>query len=308
MFLLIILAVLLVAVIGVTYVTYRIAFYVPRGYKEDIFDIPDEEQYRPGRDFMVSIIKEMEAIPCEWVTITADDGTKLWGRYYHVRDGAPLQLQFHGYRGSALRDFCGGNKLVRELGHNSLVVDQRAHGRSGGRTITFGVKERRDCLRWVEYACRRFGEETPVFLSGVSMGAATVLMAAELELPGNIRGIVADSPYSSPEAIIRKVCRDRGFPPRLVFPFLMLGAWMFGGFDLRSASAVEAVRHARVPILLIHGEDDRFVPCDMSREIYDACVSEKQRVTFPDAGHGISYIVDTARYNAAVTAFLEAHE
>ena len=254
---------------------------------------------------MLSLIREMDEIPYEAVTISAQDGTKLAARYYHVRDGAPLQIQFHGYRGTAVRDFCGGNKLARESGQNTLVVDQRAHGKSGGTAITFGIRERWDCLSWAEYANQRFGSDTPIFLSGVSMGAATVLMASELKLPANVIGIIADCPYSSPEAIIRKVCReDMHLPPALVMPFIRLGARLFGHFDLREASALEAVQHTHIPILLIHGEDDRFVPCDMSREIFGACAGEKNRVTFPGAGHGLSYIVDTETYSDAVSCFV----
>ena len=290
----------------IAWYSYRTAFYSPEKRKEDDYAIPKGEQYEKERQRMLSLIREMDEIPYEAVTISAQDGIKLSARYYHVRDGAPLQIQFHGYRGTALRDFCGGNKLAREAGQNTLVVDQRAHGKSGGTTITFGIRERLDCLCWAEYANQRFGSDTPVFLSGVSMGAATVLMASELELPANVVGIIADCPYSSPEAIIRKVCReDMHLPPALVMPFIRLGARLFGHFDLKEASAVQAVRNTNVPILLLHGEDDRFVPCDMSREIFDACTGEKTRITFPGAGHGLSYIVDTETYTAAVSRFVD---
>ena len=285
--------------------SYRTAFYSSAHRKEDHYALPQGEQYEKERQRMLSLIRQMDDIPYESVFISARDGTRLFARYYHVRDGAPLQIQFHGYRGTALRDFCGGNKLARESGHNTLVVDQRAHGKSSGTTITFGIRERWDCLSWAEYANQRFGSNTPIFLSGVSMGAATVLMASELKLPANVIGIIADCPYSSPEAIIRKVCReDMHLPPTLVMPFIRLGARLFGHFDLREARAVQAVRNTHIPILLIHGEDDRFVPCDMSREIFGACAGEKNRITFPGAGHGLSYIVDTETYSDAVSCFV----
>ena len=297
---------LLLIVLLIAGFSYRTAFYSSAHRKEDHYALPQGEQYEKEQPRMLSLIQEMDEIPYEAVTISAHDGTKLAARYYHVQDGVPLQIQFHGYRGTALRDFCGGNKLARESGQNTLVVDQRAHGRSGGRTITFGIRERMDCLCWAEYASQRFGSNTPIFLSGVSMGAATVLMASELELPCNVIGIIADCPYSSPEAIIRKVCReDMHLPPALVMPFIRLGARLFGHFDLKESSAVQAVRNTDIPILLLHGEDDRFVPCDMSREIFDACAGEKTRITFPGAGHGLSYIVDTVRYSEAVSRFVD---
>ena len=297
---------LLLIVLLIAGFSYRTAFYSSAHRKEDHYALPQGEQYEKEQPRMLSLIQEMDDIPFEPISISASDGTGLFARYYHIRDGAPLQIQFHGYRGTALRDFCGGNKLARESGQNTLVVDQRAHGRSGGRTITFGIRERMDCLCWAEYASQRFGSNTPIFLSGVSMGAATVLMASELELPCNVIGIIADCPYSSPEAIIRKVCReDMHLPPALVMPFVRLGARLFGHFDLKEASAVQAVRNTDIPILLLHGEDDRFVPCDMSREIFDACAGEKTRITFPGAGHGLSYIVDTVRYSEAVSRFVD---
>lgn len=297
---------LLLLSVLIAWYSYRTAFYSPEKRKEDDYAIPKGEQYEKERQRMLSLIRQMDDIPYETVTISAQDGTKLSARYYHVRDGAPLQIQFHGYRGTALRDFCGGNKLAREFGQNTLVVDQRAHGRSGGTTITFGIQERMDCLCWAEYASQRFGSDTPIFLCGVSMGAATVLMASELELPCNVIGIIADCPYSSPEAIIRKVCReDMHLPPALVMPFIRLGARLFGHFDLKESSAVQAVRNTSVPILLLHGEDDRFVPCDMSRDIIDACTGDKTRITFPGAGHGLSYIVDTETYSKAVSQFVD---
>ncbi|MDD6034326.1 MAG: alpha/beta hydrolase [Oscillospiraceae bacterium] len=283
---------------------YGTAFYAPKKRK-DVYDLPKGEQYERHREQMLSLIRKIEALPFERVSITAEDGTRLEGRYYHLRDGAPLQIELHGYRGAGSRDFCGGNALARSMGHNTLVVDQRAHGKSGGHTITFGIREREDCLLWAEYAAKRFGADTPIFLSGVSMGAATVLMAAELPLPNNVCGIVADSPYSSPAAIIRKVCQDAGLPVRLSMALVRVGARTLGRFSLNEADALRAVERTDIPILLIHGEDDRFVPCSMSREIYARCAGPAFLETFPDAGHGLSYMEDPRRYERIVRTFTE---
>ena len=289
----------------ITFSIFLAAFYSPVRLRTPDDFIPSGEQYGENRSLMLSLIREMEALPCEEVRIPASDGVSLRARYYHVRDGAPLQIQMHGYRGAAVRDFCGGNKLARELGMNTLVVDQRAHGKSGGKVITFGARERYDCQDWARYAFLRFGKDTPIYLAGVSMGAATVLMAAGLELPHTVRGIIADCPYSSAEAIIRKVAsKDLHLPARPLMPFVRLAARLFGGFRLNEACAVEAVRRADIPVLLIHGEDDRFVPCGMSKEIAAACKSECALATFPQAGHGLSYIADAQRYARLVEDFV----
>ena len=303
--LILVLAVLLLTVLF-AYGAYRKTFYSNRRRVENIYEIsaktPEEIAQRTH-----SLIREMDGREYEPIEIRSDDGLRLCARYYHVADGAPLHIQFHGYRSYAMRDFCGGNALARECGHNTLLVDQRAHGRSEGHTITFGIKERIDCLRWVEYATRRFGTETPIFLSGVLMGAATVLMATELNLPSNVVGVIADCPYSSPRAIIRKVIGDMGLPVKAAYPFVCIGAWLFGGIrGLSRHGAVQAVKHATVPILLFHGEADDFVPCDMSREIEKACASAVRLETFPDADHAMCYMTDYDRYRQATIAFVQS--
>ncbi len=303
MTLIIVLAIVILAVLAISYAAYRIPFYHP-DHKESPYDLPPEEQYDPYRETMTALIKELDAQPFEPAEIAAYDGARLYGRGFHVSDGAPLMIGFHGFKSTGLRDMCGLGKLARQLGMDMLIVDQRSHGKSDGKTISFGVRERFDCLSWARYAAERWPGR-PIILAGVSMGAATVLMASDLDLPAEVKGIVADCPYSDPSAIIKKVGRDSMGPASiLLYPFILLGARLYGGFSLTAASPVKAVRQARVPILLIHGEDDRFVPCDMSREIFDACTGKKTRVTIPGAPHAIAYIVDPDKYGRAVRGFL----
>lgn len=297
--------VLLIVFMTVLYMIYKIAFWSPSPGQNDIHHIIDSDQYTPQKENMIRWIDELNRIPFEQVYITSHDGLQLAARYYHVADGAPLDIAVHGYRGTALRDFCGGTPFCLRCGHNVLLIDQRAHGLSEGKTITFGIKERYDCLSWIRYALERFGPDTQILLYGISMGATTALMTAGLpELPAAVKGVVADCPYSSPKAIIRKVCGDMGFPQRLAWPFVVLAARVFGGFSPTEADAVSAVKQAKVPVLLFHGEEDRFVPCHMSREIEEACAAPVTRVTVPTAGHGLCYLVDAPLYEATLQTFI----
>ena len=294
---------LILIILIISCLSYRKAFYSSPHRKENIRNIPNSPQYAAGKPIMLRRIDEIEKIPFEEIWITSYDGLKLFGRYYHLSDSAPLQIQFHGYRGTAFRDFCGGHKLARELGQNVLLIDQRAHGRSEGKTICFGIKEKYDCLSWINYAVSRFGD-IPIIISGVSMGGATVLMASELELPKNVKGIVADCPYSSPAEIIAEECGKMGIPSKLGMPFVHLGALLFGNLKLKG-SAEEAVKNAKVPMLIIHGEDDRFVPCKMSRNIKAANPDMITLETFPDAAHGMSFIMDPDRYRYITKEFFK---
>lgn len=295
---------LLAAVTLISWYCYRICFYVPKQRHEDVHELPGGEQYAPLGQKLVDIALIMDQAEYQAVEITSFDGLQLRGKLYNYYPGAPVILAFHGYRSMAVRDCAGAFALAQKLDFNILVPDQRAHGASQGQTITFGIRERQDCLSWIRYARQRFGDERPLILSGISMGAATVLMASDLELPDSLVCILADCPYTSPSAIIRKVAADMKFPPKLVFPFIRIGAWLFGGLKLTESSAIGSVRNAKVPILLIHGEDDRFVPCDMSRALYHSCSAPVKLYTFPEAGHGLCYILDPERYEKICVDFL----
>jgi fermentation-respiration switch protein FrsA (DUF1100 family) len=294
---------LLLITLAVAYAAYRFAYYSPHKSQNDPYHSPEGRRYTPEDGPMFGLIREMEQLPWEEVSIVSRDGLRLYGRYLHRADGAPLQIQMHGYRGHAFRDFCGGNKLARELGLNTLVVDQRAHGKSQGHTISFGINERWDCLAWAEYAAKRW-PGTPITLAGISMGAATVLMASDLPLPEEVKGVLADCGYTSPRAIIKKVCWSLPKSFRVFYPFTSLSARLFGRFDPDSGSALGAVSNTTLPILLIHGEADGFVPCEMSRELAAACASPVRLETFPGADHGGSYLSDSARYGRVVREFL----
>lgn len=299
----IVVLILLAGIIAGSYYAYRKAFYSPARHPE-----PNEplegEQYAAAKEHIQRITGIMERIPFESVRIQSQDGLTLFGRYYHVSDGAPLEILFHGYRSHPFRDCAGGHALSRKMGFNALVVDQRAHGSSEGNTISFGILERLDALEWIKWANDRFGRNVPIILSGLSMGAATVLMTADLDLPENVACILADSPYSDPLAIIEKVAGDQHLPEKLCRPFIRLGARIFGGFHIGETSAEIAVRSSKVPILLIHGEDDRFVPCEMSRHIAKSAGCSAHLETFPGAGHGLSYITDPLHYEKTVFHFL----
>ncbi len=303
---LIITFIIIILILAISYWAYHMAFFNPVEGRDNYYDLPPGEQYEPLWPRMTKMIDSMIETEFEEVCITSYDGKKLFARYFHVSDDAPLEIQFHGYKSTALRDYCGGSKLAHRLGYNELLIDQRSHGKSDGSTITFGIKERRDCLSWINYAINRFGKDKRIILSGLSMGAATVLMVNDLELPDNVIGIISDCPYSSPKAIIKKVCKDIGYPPTIAFPFIVLGAFIFGHFNIYESSPVNAVKCAKVPILLIHGDDDRFVPCDMSREIHNVRPDLIKFHTFPDAGHGISYLMDTERYEKLVEEFINS--
>ncbi len=300
---LIVVLIVVIVSLCVLYWSYRRTFYSPT---KDMIetDGPDIVMRHPFSEAAREDIRKLADTPCEYVRARSFDGLRLSARWYQGREDMPLCICFHGYRGSALRDFSGGGLFLIREGYNVLLVDERAHWRSEGHTISFGINERFDVLTWLDYAVRRFGKEKPIFLFGISMGGGTVLMASGQKLPENVKGIVADCPFNSPKDIILHVCRKIKLNPTLSWPLVWASAHVFGHFDINAATAADEAKKTTVPIMIIHGEGDTFVPMSMSMQVRDANPEMITMHTFPEAGHGLSYYYDTQRYERLVLDFL----
>lgn len=259
-------------------------------------------------DFILPGCRWMEQQDVEPLHVVSYDGKLLYGRFVPCENARGTLILFHGYRSSWVIDLASSLPFYHSLGLNLLVCDQRSHGQSQGHFITFGVKERYDVMSWVTYLSMMLGEEHPIFLGGLSMGATTVLMASDMDFQANVRGIVADCGFTSPGDIIRYLLKTRyHLPVKATAAFLNVFTRIFAGFGLGQWSTVEAVRNTALPILFIHGLDDRFVPPFMSEQAYEACSGPKTLLEFPGATHGVSYLKDPPRYKAAVRDFVEEH-
>ena len=302
------LAVLVGTILGLSYYCYRSAFFFDRRIKRnpEEFDLPHGTVYEPFYDVMLERMKQTRSLPHRDYSITSFDGLTLWGTFYEYNPGAPIELMFHGYKGSGERDLCGGVQRCFAMGHSAFIVDQRGSGRSDGKVCSFGINERRDCHSWIAFLRKEFGDDIKIVLTGVSMGAATVLMAASEPLPANVKAILADCGYSSPGQIIRLVMERQGLPAKLIYPFMRLGARLFGHFNLEETSPVKAMAKCTVPVIFFHGADDDFVPCEMSQENYDACGCQKVLSVIPGAAHCLGCLVDTEGYLDTLNKFYDS--
>lgn len=287
------------------YLCYKKAFGRTSGPDDDPRAVSPNSQYQQHKDLILALVDNILSYPYEQVYIKSDGGLELAGKFYQGRQGSPVIIMFHGYRSMAYRDCSGLFKLTMELGWNMLLPDMRSHGLSQGRVISMGIKERTDCLRWVEYASHRLGEETPILLAGCSMGASTIMMGAQL-LPEQVKGLICDCGYSSVRAMIESMAVRLRLPVKLSYFVMRLSAIIFGGFDPDSCSPLSSLAKSKIPVLIVHGEDDQLVPCSMARENYDASASDiKMLLTVPGAGHGMSFLADEAKYRDAFRAFVK---
>ena len=135
------------------------------------------------------------------------------------------------------------------------------------------------------------------------MGAATVMMAAGEKLPQNVVCVLADCGYSSAEEIIKKVIDEMHLPSKVLYPFVKLGARLFGGFNLDEDSPMEAMKRTEIPVIFIHGDNDDFVPHAMSVECFNATRAPKKLVTIEGAGHGLAFPQNPEKYVESLREF-----
>ena len=301
-----VLSVVLSLVISVTLVCYFRMFHSKprRPLGEDEYVIPEGGIYEVFREDMIGWTKMVRAYPYREYAIQSFDGLTLRAKFFEHKSGAPIELMFHGYRGNAERDLNGGVERCFRLGHSAMLIDHRGSGFSDGNVITFGILEKRDCLAWVDFAVKEFGSDARLILTGISMGAATVMMTAGKPLPPQVKYVLADCGYTSPREIISKVMAEMHLPPKLVYPFAQLAARLLGHFCLDEDSPIEAMKRCTVPVVFAHGDTDDFVPYDMSVRLHDACVSPKKKlVTIHGAGHGLAFPVGRDEYVNALAEF-----
>ena len=289
---------LAIVVLAISYYCFCKVFFVNRKEKDDReYPLPKGEIYEPYYEQMISWIEETRAMPQKEVEITTFDGLTLRGRYFEYAPNAPIELMLHGYRGQSECDLSGG--VLRAFAHEKsvLMFDHRGCGKSDGNVVTFGINESKDCKLWINYILENINPNAKIILTGISMGAATVMICSSQELPKNVIGVIADCGFTSAKDIIQKVMKDTGYPPKLFYPFVKLGAKLFGHFDLEEVSPIESMKNCKLPIIFFHGDKDDFVPYEMSKRNYGACTSSSKRfVTIEGAGHGLAYPADQQKY------------
>lgn len=269
------------------------------------------EKYGVHKERMDTGLKHFESIEKEAATVTSFDGLKLFSSVI-LPESTPkgVIIAFHGYRSSHTADFGLITPELLKAGYAVILADQRSHGRSEGKYIAFGVLERFDVKTWCEYAEKRFGKDMNIFLYGISMGAATVVMSTEVGLPKSVKAVIADCGFSSPKDIlVHNLPNKYKIPPYPTIFLVDLFARILGHFSYFKASSLESAKKSEIPILFIHGADDRFVPTEMSTKIHHDAIKEGRShsiIIFEDTKHARSYINHSERYLSDFLSFVDS--
>ena len=247
-------------------------------------------------------------LPHKTISIRGKDGAPLVGHLFAAAKPKRLVLAMHGWRSSWDHDFGMIAPFLLTNDCTVLFAEQRGQGGSGGKHMGLGALERYDCVRWA-HRLADMGPHLPLYLAGISMGATTVLMSTQLGLPGNTRGIVADCGFTSPQDICRHVVRHNlhlSYGLRAHIAHNLCKQKNQAG--LKGCSAPKALAGSSIPVLLIHGTDDSFVPVSMTFDNYKACRGPKHLLIVPGADHGMSYYMEKSGYEKALADFWQRYD
>ena len=238
------------------------------------------------------------------VSVQSFEGLTLRGHFLVNPDAKRTLIAFHGYRSNAYYDFGALVKFYYDQGCNVLLVEQRGHLISEGDYVDFGVLARRDVVTWTAFANDYFDKQYPLYLTGISMGAATILMAQDQGLPDNVCGMIADCGYSNTYREVGYFGSQFGITlTKYKMPVIDWLCEKRAGYRLTDANPVDALKKAKVPVLFIHGTEDPLVRPSDTEENSAACASEHKTVFIEGAVHAQSYFTDPERYEKEVEEF-----
>lgn len=212
----------------------------------------------------------------------------------------------HGYAGNG-ELMSDKAKYFYEMGYNVLIPDLRGHGQSEGDYIGMGWDDRLDIISWVNHIIEK-NPKSEIALHGTSMGASTVLMTSGEDLPSNVKAIISDCAYTS--VLDEFKYELKTFLNLSSFPLINITdliTMIRAGYSFKEASAINQVKKAKVPILFIHGDRDKFVPYDMMNKLYEAANSPKEKLTVEGAQHANSDLVNPSLYWLTVKYFLDLY-
>lgn len=239
----------------------------------------------------------------EDIYISSPYGYKLYGIFIPQRDSKKAVVICHGITSNIYGSLKYADIFIK-LGFNVFLYDHRNHGKSGGRYTTFGYYEKYDLKACQDWVRNKVGEGCILGTMGESMGAATVLQ--NLSVEDDLAFCIADCPFSDLEELLSYRLKVEYHFPRI--PFILIAS-LFSkyktGMQFRDVSPIKDVEKSKIPILFIHGEEDRYIPLEMTKNMYQVKKGRKKLYIAKAARHAQSIIVDEEEYFNCVSDFLK---
>ncbi len=262
-----------------------------------------------NRQLTLNATKEwLETVECRKISAMTEDGYKLIAEeFFTEEESHKWLLLLHGYTGwkEEMYPFA---YWYNTQGYHVVAPDLRCQGESEGDFIGMGWTDHYDCNLWIDYILSQ-DSEAEIVLHGQSMGAATALMmTGEEKLSKNVVAVVSDCAYTDAYSMFGEKVKEWFYLP--AFPIVDTACLVLkvrGGYNLKDASAIDAVKKSKVPTLFIHGEDDALISVQMTKDLYEAAACRKELLIVEGAGHAQSQEKDPDAYYSAVKAFLDEY-
>ena len=294
--------VFLIVILILFYISFRLYNFAlnPKSSKEGIFNSKDNNEPR-FQDTWIYDYKDKED-----VFINSFDNLKLHGYILKTENSDKWAITVHGYTNKAESMSAMAYKY-HSLGYNILMPDLRGHGKSEGSYVGMGWHDRLDILKWIDLIIKE-NKDAKILLHGISMGAGTVMMVSGEELPENVKVIIEDCGYTSAkEQLAYNLKTMFKLPSFPILNFCSLITKIKDNYFLSEASAIKQLQKAKVPILFIHGDKDKFVPFYMLDKLYNACSSKKDKLIIKDVGHAKSESLKSDLYWNKVEEFIKPY-
>nr|WP_225421268.1 alpha/beta hydrolase [Levilactobacillus fuyuanensis] len=266
----------------------------------------DKQKYA---DAYYAYVDWYKAVPKEkWYLHEHDPKNRMVAEYIPAETPSDKTVIIsHGYKGNG-ETMANFAQMYHRLGFNVLLPDDRGHGESAGKYISFGWLDRLDYLQWIQQVIDRSNADVKILMFGVSMGGATMEMLSGESLPPQVKAIIADCGYSSIEAELTYLLKRQFHLPKYpIEPLVSTISKRRLGYYLGDVTATDQLKKNKRPILFIHGEKDVYVPVGMAYENYAATHAAKQLWIVKNASHAESFWINPTRYQTHVEEFLETY-
>ncbi|MDD4839525.1 MAG: alpha/beta hydrolase [Clostridia bacterium] len=254
-------------------------------------------------------MEEFKKIEKENLEILSFDNLTLRAKLWRSDNSKKIIICVHGYTSHPAREFANISPFLHGLGYNILYLNDRAHADSDGKYVGFSVLDRYDLQKWIFTATKMFGDDSSIFLYGISMGASTAALVSGMDIPATVKGIIFDSGFTSPWDELKIMLKSEAHLPAFPFLYIMnMFNIIFAKYSLKDTNVIDYIKDAKIPFIFFRGTDDIAVSMEMTKEIYDACPTAKELHIVEGAEHVGAYYHDTKLYENSVKAFLKRNE
>lgn len=239
---------------------------------------------------------------CKEVDIFSYDNLKLHG-YYFDKGFDKVIIMFHGVHANGLFHFSIQTREFINRGFNVLVIDERAHGKSEGKYITYGQKEQEDVLSWISYVENVLNFQN-IYLYGLSMGATSIALASP-RFDNKIKGMIIDCGFTNINELIDHIVGSQHIPKQLFYHGLIFLAKHLADINFNDLTTVDRLKQTSTPAFFVQGTKDIVATQKFLMDNYNACSSKKEILEVEGAPHTLSVPLEKEKVLNKIFNFLE---